>query len=394
VRFALMEAIEICGDVFFGNTKKVASQLSRQTGIDYRYYGEYHHARETGHLHTDESPFFAARLSELQLHQASTVVNDIFRGFSHVLDHLYQHSQSRDGQSWQGIAIQAENALKPAVDLTRKRQQLPGSVSNNTQAPLLDFLKERQAQLARHPFLHWLRNAPLDGTEKLRRFAPLWAIDITGYPDFNEFALTYAAPNDTAQHALNAWAEALSRHGVLYLHDWRSLDLDRTLGWSAGETIGFYFLHEYSELHRRNLAKVTRLAFADTSPLWRYWLMTAFEAGGDPLFDALIPMIEHAEKGTGPLNYWAERHAVSTTSHGWHQVACEELGALRVDADVQRRISEMISTLFDNFEQQLSLSHRVANELTFLKAPRALPPRIPSAPNVDVGPPSAHASAK
>ncbi|HEX2882006.1 MAG TPA: hypothetical protein VHO25_20950, partial [Polyangiaceae bacterium] len=393
-----MEAIEICGDVFFGNTKKVASQLSRQTGIDYRYYGEYHHARETGHLHTDESPFFAAELSELQLHQASTVVNDIFHGFSRVLDHLLRHSQSQTGRSWQTIATQAETALQPVVGLTRRRQQLPRAMGNNAQAPLLDFLKERQAQLARHPFLDWLRNAPLDGAEKLRRFAPLWAIDITGYPDFNEFALTYTAPNDTAQHALNAWAAALSRHGILYLHDWRSLDLDRTLGWSAGETIGFYFLHEYSELHRRNLAKVTRLAFSDTNPLWRYWLMTAFEAGGDPLFDALIPTVEHAEKTVGALSYWTERHTASTTTHGLldqqQNVAFEKLGALCVDTDTQRRISEMISTLFDNFEQQFSLSQRVANELTFLKAPRALPPVVPSAPSVDVGQPSAQASAK
>jgi hypothetical protein len=397
VRFSLMEAIEICGDVFFGNTKRVAQEMSRQTGIDYRYYGEYHHLRETGHLHTDESPFFAAQLSSEQLQQATRAVTDIFRGFSNVLDHLLAHSRNHDSGSWAAFAAQGDSAMQARTGLTRVRNALPRSVASSSQAPLLDFLRERQAQLTGHPLLDWLAHAPLPGSEKLQRFAPLWAIDIAGYPDFNDFALTYRTPSGAAQHALDGWAAALSRHGILYLQDWQSLNLDRTLGWSAGETIGFYFLHDYTELHRRNLAKVTRLAFSEANPLWRYWLMTAFEAGGDPLFDALMPVVEDAQKDAGPLSYWAQRHGASTTSSllsERQQMAFAELTAMPIGAEEQRRISEMISTLFDNFEQQFSLSHRVANELTFLDAPGSLPPAVARAPRLDFAHPAERASAR
>lgn len=379
VRFALMEAIEICGDIFFGNTKIVAQQLSRQTGIDYRYYGEYHHLRETGHLHTDESPFFAAQLSVTQLQHASTAVEAIFRGFIHVLDHLFEHCRSRDARSWSVFAAQGDRAMRPRKDLVRDRNPLPHAVGSNAQAPLLDFLQERQAQLASHPFLDWLRTAPIVAAEKLQRFSPLWAIDIAGYPDFNQLALRYENPSNDPERAINSWAQSLANHGIVYLQDWRVLELDRSLGWTAGDTISYYFLSDLSEVHRRNLAKVTRLAFADHSPLWRWWLMTAFEAGGDPLFDALAPIVHAAEQGNGPLNYWVERHSETPLDAAQRHVL-NGLNEQALDATLQHRLSEMIATVFDSFEQQFSLSHRYASQGTFLTVPASLSPSIPQAP--------------
>src|SRR5262249_1442301 len=66
VRFCLMEAIEVCGDVFFGHSVKIARELGKQTGFDYRYYGEHHRVRETGHLHTDEDVFTSSQLTSEQ----------------------------------------------------------------------------------------------------------------------------------------------------------------------------------------------------------------------------------------------------------------------------------------------------------------------------------------
>jgi hypothetical protein len=380
VRFALMEAIEICGDIFFGNTKIVAQQLSRQTGVDYRYYGEYHHLRETGHLHTDESPFFAARLSEQQLQHANSAVEAIFQGFIRVLDHLFEHCRSRDAHSWSAFAAQGDRAMQPRNDLVRDRSFPRRSIGPRALAPMLDFLQERQAQLASHPFLDWLRSTPVDDTERLRRFAPLWAIDIAGYPDFNHFALSYPDPTNAVELAVTDWARALGHHGVVYLQDWRVLELDRALGWNAGNTISYYFLSELSEVHRRNLAKITRFAYVDSSPLWRWWLMTAFEAGGDPLFDALAPVVQRAEGHRGPLNYWAERHGEQSLA----QERRAQLQTLMLNqpltAEMQRRLSAMIATIFDGFEEQFTLSHHLAVPGTLLSRPESLPPAVQQAP--------------
>jgi hypothetical protein len=380
LRFALMEAIEICGDVFFGNTKQVATQLSRQTGIDYRYYGEYHHLRETGHLHTDESPFFAAQLSDEQLAQARQVVNSIFLGFGAVLDHLFQHCRGSVEHPWSAVAALGDAAMRSRSGLQRDRNPLPRAVEAKAHAPLLDFLQERQTQLSRHPFLDWLRNAPFDATEKLRRFAPLWAIDIAGYPDFNHLALSYSNPSDGAERALTEWAQTLGSHGILYLQDWRTLELDGTLGWGAGDTISFYFLSELSEMHRRNLAKITRFAYANSTPVWRWWLMTAFEAGGDPLFDALAPIAKRAEHQTKPLNYWAERHAEQPLAHARQEQLQSLMFSQPLTAQMQHRLSGMIATIFDGFEEQFTLSHQLAVQGSLLTRPGSLPPVASEAP--------------
>lgn len=385
VRFALMEAIEICGDVFFGNTKKVATQLSRQTGIDYRYYGEYHHARETGHLHTDESPFFAAHLSAVQHTEAKLVTERIFSGFITVLDHLLEYCQrsaKSNPQQLRDLQQQGEQALIPRQGLVKDRSlaTLAAQPLSRSQAPLLDFLSERKTQLARHPFLTWLNgdDGAVGSADKLRNFSALWAIDIAGYADFLQLGLSYADPQTSSERALNRWLTPLASHGILYLQDWRTLGLDRTLDWTGGQTIAFYFLSEQSEIHRRNLAKVTRFAFMNSSVLQRFWLAVAFESGGDPLFDSLSPIVASAEGQTGPLNYWAERHALPGSVP--FELPPFALMAEEIDSHEQRCISEMIGTLFDNFDQQFTLSLAEAQRAAFSETPATLPPLVPPAP--------------
>jgi hypothetical protein len=385
VRFALMEAIEICGDVFFGNTKKVATQLSRQTGIDYRYYGEYHHARETGHLHTDESPFFAARLSDTQYADAAIVTQRIFSGFLGVLDHLLEYCQ-RGGKShtqlFRDMQRQGDLNLTARRGLVKKRTLagLAAHPLSRSQAPLLDYLSERKAHLASHPLLSWLQSGASGTTtaDKLRAFSPLWAIDIAGYADFLNFGMSYADPQTSAQRALNRWVGTLTTHGGYYLQDWRTLGIDQALGWTSGQTIAFYFLGNQSEVHRRNLAKVTRYAFANCSTLHRFWLAVAFESGGEPLFDALSPIVASAEAQTGPLNYWAERHSVAGTTDD--SLPPFESMMTEVSSQEQHSISEMIGTLFDNFEQQFSLSLAESERASVLQEPAALPPPVSPAP--------------
>jgi hypothetical protein len=385
VRFALMEAIEICGDVFFGNTKKVASQLSRQTGIDYRYYGEYHHARETGHLHTDESPFFAAHLSDAQHAAAASVTDQIFSGFVAVLDHLLEYCQRSTkfgAQLLRDLQQQGDRELTVRQDLVKERSlaALMAQPLSRSQAPLLDYLSERKAQLSRHPFLNWFKSdtTGISNTDKLCRFSPLWAIDIAGYADFLHFGLSYVNPQTNSERALNAWVDTLTPHGTYYLQDWKMLGIDQRLGWTSGQTIAFYFLGEQSEVHRRNLARVTRYAFTNRSALQRFWLAVAFEAGGDPLFDALDPIVASAETQTGALNYWAERHTLPRSTHD----GSPPFESMTTDISNQEQhcISEMIGALFDNFEQQFALSLAEAERATLLKTPAALPPSVPPAP--------------
>jgi hypothetical protein len=232
-------------------------------------------------------------------------------------------------------------------------------------------------RLRRHPFLEWLRHddsiAPLD---KLRRFIALWGVDIVGYRDFNEYVLRYDDAKSNAERHINCWTHDLATHGLLYLQDWNALEMDAFLRWDMGETVAFYFLSHQTEIHRRNMAKMKKYAFRYKEPLLRWWLMTALESAGEPLFDATAPVASAIEEELSiVLNYWSDRHTLAhairaaSNSESDYSFAAQEMSPQ--DAVIAAQI---IDTVFDNIEEQLTLSHSQAVSGVFVKAASTLPP--------------------
>jgi hypothetical protein len=381
VRFAMMEAIEICGDVFFANTAPIAQELSRRHGTNHHYFGHYHRERETGHLHTNETAFRKAELVEEQRNAAAAAVDRIFDNFLGVLDELLSYSE-RAVADYAALQRDIESeylrALLPPrrTDAPVKAKALP-QVRASSQLPLLRLLGQRKERLRNHPFLSWLRND--DGTaavEKFRRFVALWGIDIVGYKDFNEMVLRYPSPRGPAELAINRKTRELATHNVLYLQDWKALRMDKFLDWDMGETIAYYFLSEQTEVHRGNMAKVKKLAFRFKEPALRFWLMTALEASGEPLFETTAALARTVEADEGlTLNYWANRHHLVHPTHDLgpdgddHAFLTDEL--TEAEREVARR---MIETVFDNVEEQFALSHREALSAVFVREPASLPP--------------------
>jgi hypothetical protein len=383
VRFSMMEAIEICGDVFFANTAPIAKILEDEHQIEHIYYGHYHRERETGHLQADEGCFVAAELTALQRQQAEAAVRVVFDHFLKVLDQLLVFSQ-RAVAAHRGLQRSIEEeylvALASPSDAGRTQPQYLsegiGEAPHPDQVPLLDLLNERQERLRQHPFLTWLKHDVSPPLEKLRGFTPLWGIDIVGYKDFNEIVLHYAAPTSPAERSINDWADDLAAHGVLYLQDWKALRLDSLLGWRMVDAISYYFLSEHTEVHRRNMAKVKKLAMAHSTPLLRWWLMFCLERGGEPLFECTRPLAEQVEADIGiTLNYWSMRHGLVESSQRSsepfpfleQQPGPEQMGVIR----------RMIETVFDNLEEQFELSHAIARSGVFLaRSPSLPPPRV------------------
>lgn len=117
VRFAIIEAGEATGLVMFHITAALANELSADTGIEYRYFGDYHLALETGHLVNQEvqeaqeaappaddafhlscsceadEPFKQLTLSETQYQQSMAMVTEVFAQFTEWLDGIVQVMQ-------------------------------------------------------------------------------------------------------------------------------------------------------------------------------------------------------------------------------------------------------------------------------------------------------------
>jgi len=382
VRFALMEAIEICGDVFFSHTAPIAEAITRSTGARHEYYGWYHRHRETGHLHADESVFAEAELSFTQLRCAIRAAASVFDNFLRLLDDLLAYSQ-RAVTSPRQLAAD----LRSDYDAALAKPPAPGQLALHSatwdvpvasgQVELSQLLRRRVERLQRHPLMQWLReDTTRSAREKLQAFVAAWGIDIVSYKDFNELVLRYPEPGSNDERALNAWVDELASHAVLYLQDWVALDLDGVLGWNSGEVLAFYFLGAQTEPHRHHMSQVKAYAFRYKQPLVRYWLMKAQEAAGEPLFEATRAVAEAVEVSDGVvLDYWAGRHSLRhAPGGGAHELRALQCLALEPSEAERTIIREIIELVFDNMEVLYSETLRDAVSGTFLRTPGSLPP--------------------
>jgi hypothetical protein len=380
VRFPMMEAIEICGDVFFGHTTRIAEQLQLQHQVEHLYYGPYHRAKETGHLQADEGSFSEAVLMPTQRREAERAARNVFGQFSKLFDHMLDFSvraTSEPARLARSIDVEfAQEMSRPAPAASEAPGYLPlgeAGQAHETQLPLLGLLDERKARLRRHPFVLSLRDGPVS-VERLQNLAPLWGVDVVSYKDFNELVLRYEPPRSEAECSINRWAEDLATHGVLYLQDWHVLGLDELLGWKLGDAVTYYFLSEHTEVHRRNMSKVKKLAMAHRQPLLRWWLMTALEESGGVLFGATRPLALALERELGaPLNYWAHRHGL-VEPVGPRRAPHAFLGE-PASARISEVVRTMIDTVFDNIEEQFDQCEHLLRSLAFSTEARLLPSR-------------------
>ncbi|MGH3822733.1 MAG: hypothetical protein ACRDRA_07840 [Pseudonocardiaceae bacterium] len=306
IRFGHSEAGEAAGHVFLTNTAKVAASLTDKTGVNYRYFGPYHLNLESGHVANTEGVFEEAVLDTSRRAHSKELCDRMFDLFEQIFDSFLYYAntyvdtktvpqrpaeQARGTQGWTAPPLE----IKP-------RDQRDTEVARR--------LLQRKAQVAAHPFYDWVReDSSLSAAQKLRRFIPMWVMDILGYRDLNKYAMTYVDPQDSAQWAINTWARRLSAHSGLFLSDWDTLKLDELLGYSASDTLEFLFLDQDMDLHRQNMMEFVKLALQHRDPAVRWWMMAALESTGEQFFAHTKPLALAVEQETGGrLDYLSGRH--------------------------------------------------------------------------------------
>ena len=361
LRFAQSEVIEACGGVFFAHTAKVAAAASARTGKEYRYLGPYHLARETGHLEC-ERLFAAEQLDPARRRQALHLADAMFTLFRDLFTSMLHYARSYAA---------AQQPPRPSIAPARHREAAAGGGSgpavpqadaavHPTQRPLQQLLQERRQQVARHPFYSWTSEAgaaaPLWA---LRRFIPMWAMEIMGFRDLVWYALRYPAPQGELEQQVNGWAADLQTHSRLFLADWKELDLDRLLGWTASETLAFYYLDPLMAAHRRNFITFTELGTAHPDPVLRLWLIEALEETGLDFFASTAALAARAQAtSTLRLDYLAGRHHLAHPPRG--PVRRPAFKHRAIDAATCEAAARMIDTAFDVMGEHLDLSLEAA----------------------------------
>lgn len=82
-RMAIIEAIEETGNVLFNQTARIANQLTAETGIEFRYLGDFHLGKETGHaMNSDHRALAAIQLTEAERVELLEMVTQVFTWFA------------------------------------------------------------------------------------------------------------------------------------------------------------------------------------------------------------------------------------------------------------------------------------------------------------------------
>ncbi len=371
LRFAHSEAGEACGNAFFSAISPVAAALQRETQLDYRYFGDYHLERERGHVIASEGLFDRQELDPARRARGLALANamfDIFFGM-HDCFHAYARNYVEGG-----IVPRRKRVPLPPMRPRPAAQAAQEQPASGRNAEVQGALERRKARTARHPFYAWLQaGGPVSPLSRLRRFIPMWVMDIMGYRDLNRYALSFKSPQTPEERAFNGWVQALETHSALFLNDWDALGMDAALDWSASDTLQFLFLDPGTDVHRSNIARFTRLAIAHESSALRFWLLEALEASGEAFFANTRLLAESVERSTAiRLDYLADRHYLAHPEGENHPGRSHPFKSQPLSAEQARIAIAMVHTVFDAVDAQLTLSHAVALQ-DFFGIDRAAP---------------------
>ncbi|MDI2131102.1 hypothetical protein [Yinghuangia seranimata] len=321
VRYAVVEAVEACGNALFRHTTRLADRYTARTGRELIYWGQYHLERETGHAVEDEHETVFADM-ELTAQQRKDAVRLAVRAFELIDEqnsHMLQLAQETLSQGGFDLRRRAHAEPSRAVDaVEREGDYQPGAMwpegyafnfwpvdPHPTQRPLVEALRAETDRVAASGVLDFFRTDDLDEGEARLRLALLFmATDTTGTPTVYRHMVPYAFPATPAERAVNRMASRFgSRSKMLYV-DWHSLGLDERLDWPVSRTLEFIYLDRATETHRDLRAVVTHHIDVTTDPLLRYWTVVALKKMTATYADAVGSLARSIEDKTGrPLPY-------------------------------------------------------------------------------------------
>lgn len=96
LRFVQAEAIEASGNAFFAGVTPVAEELGALTGVQYRYFAQYHLDRETGHIDTGNA-FEDIVLDAGQRTEALRLFERVFDAMVAFVDACYEYALAYTG---------------------------------------------------------------------------------------------------------------------------------------------------------------------------------------------------------------------------------------------------------------------------------------------------------
>jgi hypothetical protein len=302
LRFAIIEAMEAAGNVFFRRTVPVAEVLEAELGVALPYFGTEHLARETGHLQgeVDERAFLRELLDEERLGRAIALVDRVYAIFdAHFAEWLRFAREQREGR-WSfspadDAARLAGLRAEPVDDVTAAMELEHPRDASGRAAELVALRARAYEEIWESPFYRWVRRAwPGDFGRMTRSFFLQWVVDNWTCADWFAFDTTYPDPKTPLERGINRLSTLYASEMNRRYQEWEALQLDAFTGWTAREALRHYWLDERVEEHREVFADLRKLTFRHPEPLYRYWIMKCFVRFGDGLMRSMGAAMERA----------------------------------------------------------------------------------------------------
>jgi hypothetical protein len=365
VRYAVVEAVEACGNALFRHTKQLADRYTARTGRELIYWGEYHLHRETGHAVEDDAEGEFERM-ELTPEQRAAAIRRAVRAFELI-----------DEQNSEMLRLAQETISQGGFDGRRRRFAAPPteveaiegmevfdyhfwpSAPHPSQQPVAETLKrcvQRVHDSGALSFFDPDGMPDMDEALARLRLALLFiATDTTGTPTVYRYMVPYPFPTTAEERAVNRLARRFGQRASMLYVDWASLGLDERLRWPVSRTLEFIYLDRATESHRDLRAVITHHIDVTTDPVLRYWTIVALKALTATYAEAIGGLAARAEKDIGrPLPYLSLKLNPSRPElEPDPEADAVRFEAIAVDDDTARRAAALIEEIYAAVQRRL-----------------------------------------
>lgn len=308
VRFAVVEAIEACGNALFRRTTQLAGAYRAATGKELVYWGGFHLARETGHVVDDRDDFAAfedAALTEAQREAARRRAVRVFELIDEQNSDMLRLAQETISQG--GFAYRrALHAAPPRWLPTVPGPEVfdfnfwPDTDAHPSQRAIQDTWRRCRAALRNSEHMQFFAADTLEEARAKLRFAVLYsATDTCGTPTVYKYMLPYPIPVDARQRAINRLSRRFGRRAAMLFVDWQSLGLDECLGWPISRTLEFIYLDRATDSHRDTRGIITHHIDVTLDPVLRYWTIATLKGLTETYATATGRLADWVAEATG-----------------------------------------------------------------------------------------------
>ncbi|EOX5202491.1 hypothetical protein ACPSTJ_005142 [Escherichia coli] len=361
LRYSHSESGETCGNIFFSKISPIADQVANHLGISLRYFGTFHLNLENGHIWKSEGVFENIELSPDSYKKMATLSKRMFDIFEGIHDSFYNYLSS---YVLNGSHPSFFESLPVGKNVAPIYPEFVIENKSHNDGRHIEHINNYLEKISSHEFFKWLINTSIDPQLKLKSFIPLWIVDIMGYRDINKYVFTYEQPESESEKIINDYALHLSEHSRLFYHDWKSLQLDDMLRWSASDTLEFIFLNADMDMHRENIVKFSLFGLKHRDPVIRFWFMMILELSGKEFFSHVGDIALQVEsKYNIYLPYLCGRHATENEHEAYNNMY-EHFMVKEISHEQSDLIIQITDMVMRSLLNNLDISYRyVVNNL-------------------------------